>query len=653
MSQNFSQQSSQDSVASHASSKLPLEFSQANVTKFMKKFKNILFDDDDEEDEWLRNLSYDSNQHALTMKVDLDFSEEFENATIILPRTFTAYSKGQFIIGDNYHEVKAPSFQGTLKNLFVLLKRLRDEELEKLAPTPTPVMNAQGDPEDPFNDDSDIEETPFMEVDIDFDEDLESAHRQAIREKVEALLRDINKTSGWYSSFGTSGSQQSRIHICINPKPRLAITPFVAQAWGIDFDKYICINLTLGEHFFESHIPMDVDTFQAGNLQEGTSSIFKDNNKSKYGIQWVVNDRASKWIQRFWPFKEKYIKEHHGAAKRNPFIGLLNHVEHVIKNCSKFCSVCGEKMEFEGVKPTVCENKLCIFSSENFALGVDVESQILNEPELSDLHISFAATACNMQGNYNPFKPFPEGVVWRGLDTRTGQRIEKTFIHNGSKDMTLLRSVLNSIPSVDLLGKWIREGKLKENLDKINHLCYPLLRWIFSSNRTFMKCLKEEEKLDTLHTSFQYAMLNSTPEKELKFQALKKKHGSRWMWHGSPASALFSIMRQGLKNMSGTNGQLNGAAHGSGVYGGQNSSISTSYMRFLMGWKHSERFGGHLGCLMLCEIIDLYKPHPYYVIPEQDHIQTRFFFVYTGSTSTNVDASIFPKQLPKIEGFNS
>ena len=40
-------------------------------------------------------------------------------------------------------------------------------------------------------------------------------------------------------------------------------------------------------------------------------------------------------------------------------------------------------------------------------------------------------------------------------------------------------------------------------------------------------------------------------------------------------------------------------------------------------------------CLCICEVInDNYKANPHYVIPEEDHVMTRYFMIYNGSTST-------------------
>ena len=62
----------------------------------------------------------------------------------------------------------------------------------------------------------------------------------------------------------------------------------------------------------------------------------------------------------------------------------------------------------------------------------------------------------------------------------------------------------------------------------------------------FTKCLR-----------YQFMFANASPEKEQKFQRLKKQAKKRsgqgviQAWHGSPFANWHAIMRTGLKNMSG------------------------------------------------------------------------------------------------------
>jgi hypothetical protein len=53
----------------------------------------------------------------------------------------------------------------------------------------------------------------------------------------------------------------------------------------------------------------------------------------------------------------------------------------------------------------------------------------------------------------------------------------------------------------------------------------------------------------------------------------------KYMYHGSSLSNFYSIMRNGLKNYSGTKFQTNGAAYGNGIYLAEQYTLSLSYSR--------------------------------------------------------------------------
>jgi len=263
-------------------------------------------------------------------------------------------------------------------------------------------------------------------------------------------------------------------------------------------------------------------------------------------------------------------------------------------------------MSYIGLKPTVCEKNLCIFSHEQYGLGVDIESAIKQEPEIVDLMITmcYSASEAPTSGKFNPFVPFPHlEVKLKNQDTNQVE-IYNFFTANEQNDNAKVRIVLDKVPPLALLRKWVDDGKLKENCDKSHPLMYSLLRWIVASNRSHLKKLENNEAIDKMNTKYQYLLMSSPPEKEKKFQELKAKHGSIYAFHGSPLANWHAIMRTGLKNMSGTSGQRNGAAYGKGIYLAAESGTSFGYMHLQRGWQNSMFGSANLGCLALCEIIN-------------------------------------------------
>jgi hypothetical protein len=50
----------------------------------------------------------------------------------------------------------------------------------------------------------------------------------------------------------------------------------------------------------------------------------------------------------------------------------------------------------------------------------------------------------------------------------------------------------------------------------------------------------------------------------------KQKNGSIYCWHGSSLENWYSIMRNGLRNLSNTSLMTAGAAYGAGIYASSN-----------------------------------------------------------------------------------
>ena len=146
------------------------------------------------------------------------------------------------------------------------------------------------------------------------------------------------------------------------------------------------------------------------------------------------------------------------------------------------------------------------------------------------------------------------------------------------------------------------------------------------------------------------------PQVQMPVTRTDRKTGSFWAWHGS-AMMSYLILRTGLRNLEiGTSLQQFGAAYGAGVYFGKNSSVSTGYASNPHpNWPHLEFDGVNLSpantmCLALCEIInrpeDFTSVNPYYVVPNEDFITTRFIFLFPKGASTK-DCNAMSVKIPK------
>ncbi|KAF0644987.1 hypothetical protein FPSE5266_09864 [Fusarium pseudograminearum] len=83
-------------------------------------------------------------------------------------------------------------------------------------------------------------------------------------------------------------------------------------------------------------------------------------------------------------------------------------------NCTKYCLVCSQRIEggFEAIKPFVCEDSLCLFQYLSLGFCQSIEYEIINNPNVVDLLISFfyAAVATNFTVPNSSLREFPKGL---------------------------------------------------------------------------------------------------------------------------------------------------------------------------------------------------------------------------------------------------
>lgn len=111
-------------------------------------------------------------------------------------------------------------------------------------------------------------------------------------------------------------------------------------------------------------------------------------------------------------FPQKYYAEEEPSASLPPIIAA----DHIIDNnsatlsfpliaaqfsmryllrCTEFCLVCHDKIEggFEALKPYVCSKPLCLYQYMSLGFGPSVEHEIITQPYVVDLLVSFCYSA--------------------------------------------------------------------------------------------------------------------------------------------------------------------------------------------------------------------------------------------------------------------
>ncbi len=124
------------------------------------------------------------------------------------------------------------------------------------------------------------------------------------------------------------------------------------------------------------------------------------------------------------------------------------------------------------------------------------------------------------------------------------------------------------------------------------HEAHSLLTWIVTSHRGSLKHIPLAEQTDFEKRVAPGALclfkIVNAPEKEASFLAAKKQFATEHLYHGSRAYCWHSIVRNNLKNLSGTPQQVHGAGQGHGIYLGSDAQLANGHMQHAQGyWKNA------------------------------------------------------------------
>ena len=90
-----------------------------------------------------------------------------------------------------------------------------------------------------------------------------------------------------------------------------------------------------------------------------------------------------------------------------PLLAMQFLLRHFVR-CTEFCLVCHRKLdaELEAIKPYVCDSELCLYQYMTLGFGPSIEHEILAQPYVVDLLISF----CYNSAAARRLKEYPDGL---------------------------------------------------------------------------------------------------------------------------------------------------------------------------------------------------------------------------------------------------
>ncbi|KAF5972183.1 hypothetical protein FBULB1_8854 [Fusarium bulbicola] len=111
------------------------------------------------------------------------------------------------------------------------------------------------------------------------------------------------------------------------------------------------------------------------------------------------------------PFESEFLRHDYLSSNADELnivlIAMQFGLQRLIK-CTKYCLVCHRRAKggFEAVKPFVCENELCLYQYLSLGFGQSIEHEIINNPYVVDLLVSFFYAAVIR----SRLREFPRGL---------------------------------------------------------------------------------------------------------------------------------------------------------------------------------------------------------------------------------------------------
>lgn len=100
-----------------------------------------------------------------------------------------------------------------------------------------------------------------------------------------------------------------------------------------------------------------------------------------------------------------HLGETNGIGSSFPLIAAQFTMRYLLR-CTEFCLVCHDKMtgDFEAMKPYVCSNPLCLYQYMSLGFGPSIEHEIMSQPYVVDLLVSFCYAAASVSDSLGVFQ---------------------------------------------------------------------------------------------------------------------------------------------------------------------------------------------------------------------------------------------------------
>ncbi len=382
----------------------------------------------------------------------------------------------------------------------------------------------------------------------------------------------------------------------------------------------------------------------------------------------VYNQLA--WTFSFVPENNfKFVKLNTPDFYQSQIIELMNKTKYktsdefytrfaeVVPNVHSYCIGCGTKLQVKSNVFATCGDIVCTYKLEELMLDNDVTDFIKGNFEVFKLLCATTGLTINSPQVLDILDPFPNYFLKSEYKTELIKKKRGTLIklqlgsndlaeYNKAKDIATLKKISDAIDPEKILNGIINSYPTDLMLsDTLGKPTYQLLRFIIKSC-----CVSMEKEWSS--QSVQIWKITHPFYLENQFKEKTGGQTNSYLFHGSNSACWYSILRNGIKVLSNTSLQKNGAAYGPGIY------VSDSY-NFALGY--SQRFGtannsantptNGSNCIVgvyevLGDKTQYYKSPSIYVIPTHESCMLKYLIVGKPTPAINqVQARTKPTQI--------
>jgi ubiquitin-conjugating enzyme E2 Q len=125
------------------------------------------------------------------------------------------------------------------------------------------------------------------------------------------------------------------------------------------------------------------------NDQQGRTNDASHTTKPEYYVESVPPPNS---LPRM--MQADHLADTNGISSSFPLIAAQFTMRYLLR-CTEFCLVCHDRLtgDFEAMKPYVCSNPLCLYQYMSLGFGPSIEHEIMSQPYVVDLLVSFCYAA--------------------------------------------------------------------------------------------------------------------------------------------------------------------------------------------------------------------------------------------------------------------